>query len=1368
MVTIRSVNEIISSLINFFQLAQPTLDTKPGTVARDLFIEGPAAQLSLLYDELQGVSNKQSLRLVTGTDLDKLAKNYGLIRKQSTSSTGVALLTFSSLNATIAINKGAPVYTAGGLGFTVINPVSVVPSNINVYRSTATKFAAQLAYVGITDQYAVEVTVQASAPGSSGNIGQYTLSKVSISGVSNVTNTVAFAGGTDQETDAAFRNRILATFSGSSVGTSLGYLNAALSVSGVTDAVVIGPGNPLMTRDGTVSQTINGVPTVITEGSGGKVDVIVLGTNDVSNTDTYIYIDKSNDNDPESPVNNFVLGQLTSNANMSVSQKRVTDIANGTLPSQPVDSIIQVTGSESGSNFIPYSVDGYGRVTGNYKLIKDQGVYGGSAFGFDTFAWTNNQIVYQEDLIKGQTNGQDGTTFTQVLQITDAQQQLGITNENSTVTTNRSQIQLLHYPATNVTRVFNTNTGERYLITNQNVDHTTPFNNTGVIQISGNTLPSPSDVLQVDYTWIVNYDRYSDFDGLQDTQNIRSVTDSIDWGYPSDIKNELVEFVLSSGNNFYTGSTSHPIDTVIETGQFLQVDGYVQTVTSGAFINRLSVIIPNLAIPSISVDSVTWKNSNVELYNTAQANGSFSSAAEVVGIQVLYNTTIILPNDTAAVAGDSVTTYLNTTNVFMSATMQGSSNGDQITIPSALINTTSDRINLRVSYIASVSDLFSAVITSLPTSRIGNGYVLNNNNGFNNFSQVNISRRENQIVQLNISNKFFVELNLPASDYFLEPVNVLSVVRLSDSKELWNPDNEGQVVVGTDGNYQLIFTGYNVPAQNDRVLIIYYAPDIRRFQPFSYENEVIKTRIDQLGYDPITKSFTVPLVQLTSQASGLSFEVVEVNQDTVLFSVTDGYLTPISPTQAYLNSLSVSFANLADLTNKRIKITGAQTPNNDGYFDIVGYNVSTNNITITVNLSHITADQISVIGILDGQEKWGYNGTIDQANNRLLIPYSTAAAQGQPVYTMFFNYDVLRKAPTRLIGTTLDQTVNTGIMTIAGTTIAIAENIVFTATQAGLQQNLEAAMQQVLGLSSTQAIPSTVKIAKIVACQKVVTYTPGSNIVLETLVNYDIINTTILDNLYYPDTMISNTSLDLSPLDFVLPKTTNNTLSGTTNNEPKVGDQLQITFYYTTDNDFENLGYSRIGALYTNKKFALIDQIYISSGFKSSTATKFTATSFTKPSVGARYTIFYNYLAPKQNERILIQYNYNQLITTATFAIENARPINADVLTRAAIEVEVNLTMNVVIDPSVISAGTQNTVLQNLRNQLVSALTSTTLGNTITQISLINTAQGVQGIDQARILIFNVVGQPGQVLTLSAQQDQYFVPNSIIINTETL
>ncbi len=1363
MVTIRSVNEIIANLVDFFRLAQPNLDTKPGAVARDLFIEGPSAQLSLLYDQLQSVSNNQSLRLSIGTDLDKLGKNFGLVRKQSTPSSGVALLTFSSLNSVININKGTSIYTAGGLGFTVTNGTSIVPSNINFYRSVATKFSAQLAFVGITDQYAVQVTVTASSPGSASNIGQYTLSKVSIPGISNVTNTVAFSGGTDQETDAAFRNRILSTFSGSSVGTSLGYLNAALSVAGVQDAFVIEPGDPLMTRDGTVTETINGVLTVIAEGSGGKVDVVVLGTTDVSNIDTFIYQDKSNDNDPTSSKNNFVLGQIPSDVNLSISQKRVTDIKRGQLPAQPVDSIIQVTGSVSGSNFIPFTLDEFGRGSGNYDLIKDTGVYGGSPFGFDTFVWKSNQIEYQEDLIKGQTNGQDSTTFMDVLQITDAQQQLGVTNENSTVTTDRSIIQLLHYPATNVTRVFNTNTGERYLITNQNLDATTPFNSTGRIQISGNTLPSPSDILQVDYTWVVDYDRYSDFDGLVDTQNSRGVTDSIDWGYPSLIKNEIIEFILSPGNNFYIGTASHPVDTVISTDVFLEVDGYVQLITSGPFVNRLSVVPSNLAVLTSSVDSVTWKNTNTELYKTDQGNGSFSTLAVVVGIEILYNTTIILPSDTVAQPGERVTAFLNSTNVFQSGTVQGSSNGAQITIPSSLINSPTDRIKLRVTYIANVNDLFSSVTTSLPASRSGNGYVLSSNNGFNNFSIVNVSKRENQVVQLNLSNQFFVELSLPSADYTLLADNVLSVVRLTDGKELWNPDNEGQVTVGVSGNYQLILTGFNTPVTADRVMIIYYAEDIRRFQPFSFSNQIIKTRIDRLEVDPISGNFSIPLISFTAQASGLNFEVVDRNSDIVYFNVTDGYLTPISATQATLNSLSTIFSGLPDLTNKRVKITGANTSNNDGYFDILGYDLNTNNITITTTMDHITKDQISVIRVVDGKDLWSYSGTIDQANNRILIPQTPNAVVNDLVYTMFFNYQGLRKAPTSVVGTTLDQIANIGVISVVGTTMALATDVIFTATSTSLQQNLQEALRKALNLASTAAIPSGVRIAKIVKADKVVTYSTGSDVVLETLASYDVIGTTIANNLYFSDTMRSNPLL--SGVDFVLPATSNNTLTGSANNLPTVGDQIRVTFYYTTDNDTENLSYTRIGTLYTNKKFALINQIYVNSGFQSSQVTKFTATSFTKPSVGARYTIFYNYLAPKQNERILIQYNYNKLISDATFAIENNRPINADVLVRAAKLVELDLTMNVVINANFLSTST--TVLQNLRNQLVSALTTTTLGETIDQISLINTAQGVQGIDRARILFFNETGLPGQVLKVVANEDQYFQPNSITINTET-
>ena len=1364
MVQIRSVSEIIASLRDFFKLSQPDLDLKPGTVGRDLFVEGPASALSLLYDELSGSVNKQSMRLVIGTDLDKLALNFGMIRRQSTASSGVALFTFSSINANINISAGNTVVANNGVSFQVATGVAVTPAASNFYRSVASKFATQLSYVGITDQYAVEVTVTATAAGTTGNIGTFSINKTTIPGVSNVTNAVSFTGGTDQETDAAFRNRVLSTFSGSSVGTALGYLNTALSVTGVSDATVIEPGNPLMTRDGTtVAVGPNNSLTIVSEGSGGKVDVVVLGSNLVQNTDSFIYQDKSNNNDPSSIKNNFVLGQIPADSGKTISQKRIDDIKKGQLPAQPVQSILQVTASISGSNFIPISTDKYGRVTGNYTLLKDTGVYGGSAFGFDTFAWRNNKVSFQEDLIKGQPYGQDGTTFTDVLNIPNIQQNLSLTNENSTVTIDRSIIQLLHTPANNVTRVFNVNTGERYVISNQNLDATTPFNNTGRIQITGNTLPAPSDVLQVDYNWIVNYDSHSDYDGLSDTFNARPVTDSVDWGYSSNITNERILFSLNAGNNFFTGNVSHPINTVISVKSFESIDGYVQRITSGNFVNRLSVIANFLTNQSITIDSVKSKNNNTEVYNTSQADGNFTSIVQVVGINLLYQTEIILPSDTIAAPGDPVTITINSVDTFFSSLGQGSATGTQITIPSVSINAPGNSILLDVTYIASIADMFSSATTTLPTSRSGNGYLLNNNNGFINFSPINVSKRENQVVKQNLSSQFYVEIAAPVTDINITLEDVISIIRLSDGLELWNNTHQGTFNLSSvSGNYQFILSGYNSPEIADRVLVIYYAVDIRRFQPFSFSNTPIKYRIENVETDPGSEQLTVPLNIYTDQSSGLLFNVFNPITNVIYFTVTDGYLFSVGET-AIIGSPTINFSNVPDLINHKIKITNAINSNNNGVYDIVEYMLSNNTIVITEMLQNITADQIAVIRLLDGQEQWSYLGTIDQLNNKLLLPKTSNIQNGDKVFTLFFNFKNLRKAPTSVIGTTADQVVNTGIITVSGTTFYKVSGAVFTATNTGLKLNLSEAVRSSLGLSSTAALSNNLKLAKIVSLNKVITASTSDNTVLETVATYDVKNTIINNNLLFSDEMLSDYALQ--NFDFILPSTINNTLNTSIQNLPKIGDKLQATFYYIVNNDSENLSYTRNGTLYTNKKFALINKIYVSSGFKASQSTKFTATSFTQPTLGARYTVFYNYLAPKQNERVVITYNYNKIISDVTFSIENSRPVNADVLVRASKQVLLDLTMNVVIDPTMLSSTT--TILQNLRNQILAAMTTTTLGKTVDQITLINIAQSVSGIARARILYFNITGGIGQVLSIVAHEDQYFSPNNVFLNTET-
>jgi hypothetical protein len=103
-----------------------------------------------------------------------------------------------------------------------------------------------------------------------------------------------------------------------------------------------------------------------------------------------------------------------------------------------------------------------------------------------------------------------------------------------------------------------------------------------------------------------------------------------------------------------------------------------------------------------------------------------------------------------------------------------------------------------------------------------------------------------------------------------------------------------------------------------------------------------------------------------------------------------------------------------------------------------------------------------------------------------------------------------------------------------------------------------------------------------------------------------------------------------------------------------------------------------------------------------------TLTNFNQPITGSRYTVYYNYLAPQPNERIIITYNYNQLISTVTFNIENSRPINADVLVQAATEVLVRCN-NEYRYRSSFYKYCGSLILQNVQNAVVSAINSLVL-----------------------------------------------------------
>jgi hypothetical protein len=1076
-------------LLDFFRTAQPNLDTKPGTVSRDLLVDAPATQLSKLYQELQRISTLQSLRMALGADLDKLGANFGLTRKTGTKSSGPALLTFNSIEVDIPVNRGDTVSARNGSTFIIKSNFVIKQSLANNYRAIASKYRAELDIAGITDEYAVEILVEASITGVAGNISKYNLKTVNITGVSNITNVVAFSGGTSAEDDAAFRSRILSVFSGSNTGTALGYKNAVLTDPAVLDAIVVEPGDDLMTRDGTqvYVNPETGERIILSEGTGGKVDVYVYGTRLQEIIESFIYVDRSNTGSPDNIANDYVIGQIAADEGKTITRKRLDDIETGILPNQPVNNILEVSGSISGNNFVEKSVDSLGRITGNYELVKDTGAYAGSVWGFDKLRWISNSIIdLMEDKSKGVFNGQDALSFPDITQITTCKQRINVVNENSSVNrTTRSSIQLAHFPTTNATRVFNATTGERYIITSQNPDGSGDVNETGRITISGSSLPAVSDILQVDYTWVKEFDSFIDFDGKISNinPNPREVSDSVDWGYSNAVRRE--EAVLIANGSVLTATVAHPISTVVSV-------------------------------------------------HTTQT----------------YNGTIVLVNDRPAV-----------------------------------------------------------------------------------------------VVPLAVQ-------------------NVIAIIRTSDGADIWNTS----VADGTFTGYTIFLPTDGLGDNGDVVSIVY-------------------NYIDIYNADGYQGSFDNNIITIVPSTDAVAGTIVETNY----------------------------IANVKTLLPATVLANLPATKNGNGF----------NTLTATAT---------------------GY----------------------QP--TTFIGTQNLRQAPCNLT-LSISGSVSPGIFTITGTTMyKVADAVFAVAPQLGqeLTINLGTAIRSALGLSSVESIPSNLKVARVVSVEKVEATT--SNDVLSVEQEYDIKGYILRDNTFFKSESVEDSSSIattqgrnlLSYNEFRLPDTITNE-----DNPPAAGEKVRITFYYTLDSDVENVSFSKSGTLYTNKIFAIVNSLIISSGFTSgaSQAATLTVYALSQPNTGSRYQATYDYLAPKQNERISLRYNLNSLIGDSQLAIETTRPITADVLAKESQPILIDITMNIVV----FSEFTNNslTVKQNVQDAITGALNANALQTTIDSSDLIAIAQGIEGVDRARVLYFNTADEAGTVLSITAQKNQYLQANEVIINIET-
>lgn len=955
MVRYRGYQEIIFAIIKQLELTQPLLDTKPGSVARDLFIDAQGQQISNIHELLRELSQLQSLANLTGEDLTNFGFNFGVTRNSGTKSNGSVLFTFRDLTTDITIPSETIVSTRNGINFSTISTLTIRTSDINSLRATATRFREELDTAGITDTLAIEATVEAQGIGSISNISSYSIVSHSASGVNSITNTIPFSGGSNLESDASFRSRILARFAGANTGTALGYRSVVLALPDVKDALVVEPGDTLMTRDGSIISTENGKLIVTQPGTGGKVDVYILGENLQDGTGSYIYKEASGTKDPTNSLNNYILGQtsLTPDENLTINSKRLSVLSDGDqIPYQPISNITSVSGSSSGSNFVKQYTENE-IIKGNYKLVKDTGYAGGSSFGMDRLVWISNEInLIEENHTKGTFNGVDGLSFTDVKKITGLRQDISVINENSSISSSNREIVILkHSPIRTVNRVFNLSTGERYTILNQNPDgQVGELNTTKNIQISGRTLPTASDVLQVDYVWVREYNNLIDFDPLDPKDKLNETQDSIDWGFSNYIRDEKAKAFLDSYGNLSV-TVKYPISRIFSVNTYDEEFNTVTLVDSSKVISGTTNVIKNIHY----IKDIT--QNGAEIYNTKLFDGTYS------------HTLITLPSDTVAVNGDTTSTVYNLTNVIEADGYDSASIlNRKITIfPSTAISSGYDVL---VNYVADFLELLPVTdLNDLPVS----------SDGYNSFTSVDgyqpvqdlfqgraaIENVRRSPSQLNISvsgipnsgtikivgttfNKIDDVYTATADDTF----DLSSLIRTDLGLDKTAPLPVG-VYVGRVISLQKVQTDSsgNILSVDNTYDLTNYSINNNRFDlANALEDNSLKTGEIKLSNVLANTAFPVT----TGSNIHVVFYYIRQNDiETTYFSKSGSFISV--KTFAKIGSIDIAsgFTNSADTISGNISIKSLNQPNvSSPYFTDYNYSAPKENERITINYEY--------------------------------------------------------------------------------------------------------------------------------------------------------------------------------------------------------------------------------------------------------------------------------------------------------------------------------------------------------------------------------------------------------------------------------
>jgi len=261
----KTAAQIIADAIVIIKQKQPQMDLSEGTLARDIGVEAFATELSNLYTDVDNVKNVLFLANAanaTTTDMDALAANYGLTRLPAVQATGSVVFGALSLPGTI-ITIGAGDGTGG---ITILTQPDTDGTQVSFVTTETVYLTPTTPLNSLTGLYEVTAAIRAVTAGVIGNVGAETITQLSgaISGVDSVTNPIAAANGTDEESNTDLAARIILKFSGIVLGSKNAYNTLVRAISGVTDSLVVDP---------TSTDAVRGA---------GSVDIYLIGSTGTS------------------------------------------------------------------------------------------------------------------------------------------------------------------------------------------------------------------------------------------------------------------------------------------------------------------------------------------------------------------------------------------------------------------------------------------------------------------------------------------------------------------------------------------------------------------------------------------------------------------------------------------------------------------------------------------------------------------------------------------------------------------------------------------------------------------------------------------------------------------------------------------------------------------------------------------------------------------------------------------------------------------------------------------------------------------------------------------------------------------------------